>query len=106
MTHGRNLITTMLLAAAIILTSSRASDAQDQSPSPRMLLNLDLFTAPPSDKPSGPANAASPSTLEQLRALRAMGYLNADGPPPDDDDSAEASDTPKPIEQKSQGAQQ
>jgi hypothetical protein len=105
MTHGRNLITTMLLAATIIFISSRASDAQDQSPSPRMLLNLDLFTAPPGDKPPGPPNAAGTSTLEQLRALRAMGYLNADGPPPDDD-SAEASDTPKPVVQKSQGAQQ
>jgi hypothetical protein len=105
MTHGRSLITTMFLAATIVFIGSGASDAQDQSPSPRMLLNLDLFTAPPGDKPSGPANAAGASTLEQLRALRAMGYLNGDAPPPDDD-SAEASDTPKPVAQKSGGAQQ
>ena len=86
MTRGRNLITTILFAATILLISSRAARAQDQTPSPRMLLNLDLFTAPSNSKKPGPAADDSDSTLQQLRALRAMGYLNDDGPLPEDAD--------------------
>ncbi len=86
MTRGRNLTTTILLAVTILLISSRASQAQDQTPPPRMLLNLDLFTAPPDGKKPGPAAEGNESTLQQLRALRAMGYLNDDGPLPDDAD--------------------
>jgi hypothetical protein len=85
MTHGRSLITTIFLAATILLISSRTSRAQDQTPPPRMLLNLDLFTAPPDSKKPGQAPGGGESTLQQLRALRSMGYLSADGPLPDDD---------------------
>jgi len=85
MTRGRSLITTILLAATILLIYSRASQAQDQTPPPRMLLNLDLFTAPPDSKKPGQAADGNDSTLQQLRALRSMGYLSADGPLPDDD---------------------
>jgi hypothetical protein len=70
---GRNLLTTMIFAAAIILIGTRDSMAQQHAPDPTMLLNLDLFAAQ--------GNAAnqpgtSDSMLSQIRALRAMGYLN------------------------------
>ena len=106
MTSGRNLITTMLLAATIILISSRAAEAQDQTPTPRMLLNLDLFTAQADSPQRGQATRGGDSMLEQLRALRAMGYLSPDGPLPDVDDSDEPAGAPTQAVQKSRGAQQ
>lgn len=89
MARGPNLIRTMILAAALILTGSRA-DAQDQSPSPRMLLNLDLFT--PQSNPRAQASQGNDSMLEQLRTLRSMGYLSADGPLPEVDDDPDEPD--------------
>ena len=103
MTLGRSLITTMLLAATIILLSSRMSEAQDQAPSPRMLLNLDLYTPPPS---SGHSGSGDESTLEQLRALRSMGYLSNDGPLPNDYDADEPPNTQPRASLKNQGAQE
>jgi hypothetical protein len=71
-----------------------------------MLLNLDLFTAPPDGEGSGQGTTGDDSMLEQLRVLRSMGYLSPDGPLPDDDDSDEpASASPQPGD-KSQGTQQ
>lgn len=106
MTRGRNLLTTMLLAATIILISSRVSEAQDQTPTPRMLLNLDLFAAQPGGRQRGQATGDGDSMLEQLRALRAMGYLSADGPLPDDDDPDEPASVPTHAIQKSWRPQQ
>jgi hypothetical protein len=106
MTRGRNLITTILIAATIIFMSSRASEAQEQSPSPRMLLNLDLFTAQPGGHQPGPANDDTGSTLEQLRALRSMGYLSADGPLPDADDPDQPAGAPSGAVPSNDGAQQ
>jgi hypothetical protein len=105
MTSGRNLIMTMFLAATILLVSTRASDAQDQTPPPRMLLNLDLFAPQPGDSQSGASGSGGESTLEQLRALRAMGYLSPDGPLPEVDDSDQAGDAPHTV-QRSQGTAQ
>jgi hypothetical protein len=87
MTRGPSLITTMLLTAAIIINGSRAVDAQEQTPNPRMLLNLDLFAAHSGgnravNNPAGPATATDDSMLQQLQTLRAMGYLSPDGPLP------------------------
>ena len=87
MPRGRNLITTMSLAAAIVLLGARAPGAQEQPPDPRMLLDLDLFASS-----SGGGDAAAPagrggSMLDQIRTLTAMGYLNghrAGGPWPVD----------------------
>ena len=104
MTLGRSLITTILLAATIMLLSGRRSEAQDQAPSPRMLLNLDLFTAP--KRNDGSSAGGGESTLEQLRALRSMGYLSNDGPLPNDDDSDDASGGQRHASQNSQGAQE
>ena len=88
MTSGRNLVTTIFLAIGLFFMSSGASEAQDNTPSPRMLLNLDLFTAPPpAANPAVSAAGDDASTIEQLRALSAMGYLGADSPPPDPADA-------------------
>lgn len=82
---------TMLLAATIAFTGSRTSEAQDQTPPPRMLLNLDLFTAQNDDRgPGQPTPAGGDSMLHQLRALRSMGYLSADGPLPEVDGDSDA----------------
>ena len=69
----RDALAIALAAAAIILLAAGAPHAQDQTPEPRMLLNLDLFTAQ-SDKPD--ASGGSDSMFERIRALRAMGYLD------------------------------
>jgi hypothetical protein len=84
MPRGRNLITTMSLAAAIVVLGARAPSAQEQPPDPRMLLDLDLF-ASPSGASGEPAALGGGSMLDQIRTLTAMGYLNghrAGGPWP------------------------
>ncbi len=80
MPFGRNLITTMSLAAAIVLLGARAPGAQEQPPDPRMLLNLDLFASPSGGNPAGPAApGGAGSMLDQIRTLTAMGYLGGHG---------------------------
>ena len=85
MTRGPSLITTMMFTAAIIIIGTRAVEAQEQTPNPRMLLNLDLFAAHSGGNKAvnNPApSATDDSMLEQLQTLRAMGYLSPDGPLP------------------------
>jgi hypothetical protein len=82
MTSGRNLLSTILLAATILFVSSRVCHAQNDAPPPRMLLNLDLFTSRAPSRPGAPSDSDD-SMLNQVRALRAMGYLSPDGPVPD-----------------------
>jgi hypothetical protein len=85
MKSGPSLITTMLLTAAIIIIGTRAVEAQEQTPNPRMLLNLDLFAAHSNGNTAvnnAAASAADDSMLDQLQTLRAMGYLSPDGPLP------------------------
>jgi len=106
MTRGRNLATTMLLAATITFVGGRASEAQDQTPPPRMLLNLDLFAPQNDDRAPGPPRSGSDSMLQQLRTLRSMGYLSNDGPLPDVDDDSDAPGEPGPAAQKNPGGQQ
>ncbi len=80
-----------ILLAALTFTGIRQTRAQDQPPDLQMLLDLDLFSSPANTGgPAGPA--ADGSMLDQIRALRQMGYLNANqdsgepslpsGPPP------------------------
>lgn len=104
MLRGRNLATTMLLAATITFVGGRASEAQDQTPPPRMLLNLDLF-APQNDDRT-PGQPSSDSMLHQLQALRSMGYLSADGPLPDVDYDSDGPAVPAPASQRNQEGQQ
>jgi len=63
-----------LLAASIFGASRQAWSQTPQPPDLQMLLNLDLFAAPA----GGPASDDAPpggSLLEQIRALRQMGYI-------------------------------
>ena len=97
----------MLLAATITFVGGRASEAQDQTPPPRLLLNLDLFAPQNDDRaPGPPAAGGGDSMLHQLQALRSMGYLSADGPLPDVDDDSDAPGVPAPASQRNQGGQQ
>ena len=63
-----------------VLASARYAAAQQSPPDLRMLLNLDLFSAPP---PSASGDQPSaPSMLDQIRTLNSMGYLaGADSSP-------------------------
>jgi hypothetical protein len=71
-----------------------------------MLLNLDLFTAQ-NDGPGEPTSAGDDSMLNQLRTLRSMGYLSADGPLPDvDGDSDSPPSAGAQASQRNQGGQQ
>jgi hypothetical protein len=78
MPRGRNLITMMSLAAAIVVLGARASGAQERAPDPRMLLDLDLFTPTPTNNLM-PGHGGG-SMLDQIRTLNAMGYLGGHGP--------------------------
>jgi hypothetical protein len=106
MTSGRNLLTTILLAATILFIGRSACCAQDDTPPPRMLLNLDLFTPHGPSQPGAPADD-NDSMLEQVRTLRAMGYLSPDGPLPNvESDSDQPPLPPANFAPMNQGAQQ
>jgi hypothetical protein len=78
MTRGRK-VTTIALAVSIMSLGVKSALAQPGSqPDVRMLLNLDLFTP----QPNAPASSDDDSTLHQIQALRAMGYLNSAGSGP------------------------
>jgi hypothetical protein len=79
MRRGLNLLMTMVFAAAMILAEVRGSLADERAPDPKMLMNLDLFAARSNPNSVGQA-ASSDSMLSQIRALRAMGYLNGHAP--------------------------
>jgi hypothetical protein len=67
---------TLAMVAAIALGWTARADAQDQPPDLRILLNLDLFgRTQEAGASSGSQPAPGPSMLEQIRTLRAMGYL-------------------------------
>ena len=75
MIRGRKLAT-IALAVSIVYLAAKSVPAQPGSqPEVRMLLNLDLFTP----QTNGPANGDDDSTLHEIQALRAMGYLSGAG---------------------------
>ena len=75
MIRGRKL-TTIALAASIVSLAAKSVPAQSSSqPEVRMLLNLDLFTP----QTNAPACGDDDSTLHEIQALRAMGYLSGAG---------------------------
>jgi hypothetical protein len=70
------------LAAAALMTGSAKAGAQERPPAAppdlRMLLNLDLFRPHADDGANGgggPGAASNGSMVDQIRALKAMGYL-------------------------------
>jgi hypothetical protein len=79
MRTGRSLAVIALAAAALVTRSTRTGAQEQPSPAPpdlRMLLNLDLFTPHSSDTGNDAAGQLSnDSMLDQIRALKAMGYL-------------------------------
>jgi hypothetical protein len=78
MIRGRKL-TTIALAVSIVSLAAKSVPAQPGSqPEVRMLLNLDLFTP----QTNAPANGDDDSTLHEIQALRAMGYLSGAGKGP------------------------
>jgi hypothetical protein len=68
----RNAIAVTLLVSALAIAGRRAAAQEAPPPDPRMLLNLDLFAPRASGSGSG---ATDESLFEQIRTLRAMGYL-------------------------------
>jgi len=73
MTRGPK-VATIALAVSIVAVGVKSVLAQPGSqPDVRMLLNLDLFTP----QPKAPAGGDDDSTLHQIQALRAMGYLSS-----------------------------
>ena len=91
MIRGRK-VTTIALAVSIISLGVKSVLAQPAGqPDVKMLLNLDLFTA----QPNAPASGDDDSTLHQIQALRAMGYLDGAGngspkPPPSTTNSGQS----------------
>ena len=72
-----------LMFAAIFISSARRSDAQEQPPNLRMLLNLDLFekqrgTDASSDDPNN--DSGDHSMMDQIQTLDSLGYFG--GPRP------------------------
>ena len=75
MIRGRKL-TTVALAVFILSLAAKSVPAQPgNQPEVRMLLNLDLFTP----QTNGRANGDDDSTLHEIQALRAMGFLSGAG---------------------------
>jgi hypothetical protein len=75
----------LLFASMLLFAKSQRVDAQEETPDLHMLLNLDLFGARPSSsaEPSAGGNEPeTPSMLDQIRTLNAMGYLNQSGQAP------------------------
>ncbi len=79
--RGRSIIAGAILLAALTFTGIRRAQAQEQPPELQMLLNLDLFSSSSAD--NSQARSPGGSMLDQIRALRQMGYLpaNPEGAP-------------------------
>ncbi len=79
MRTGRSLAVIALAAAALVTRSTMIGAQEPPSSAPpdlRMLLNLDLFRPHPADAGNGTADqGANDSMLDQIRVLKAMGYL-------------------------------
>jgi len=88
--HGRNVITLMLLATALVFPAVGGAAAQEPPPNLRMLLNLDLFTSQPHESKGTPAPGNGDSMVDQIRALNAMGYLRSNQNNPDASSSQNA----------------
>ncbi len=90
MRRARSKLTLVVaFAAALAAGNSSPAAAQDEAPDLRMLLNLDLFGRSQEQAAEvSPQAPPAPSMLEQIRTLRAIGYLGgasqtaATDPPP------------------------
>src|SRR5579863_3464706 len=79
MRTGRSRAMIALAAAALVTGSAKAGAQERPAPAPpdlRMLLNLDLFRQhAPDAGGGGSGDASNGSMVDQIRALKAMGYL-------------------------------
>jgi hypothetical protein len=79
MRTGRSRALIALAAAALVTGSAKAGAQERPAPAPpdlRMLLNLDLFRQHAGDADGGGSGEPSDgSMVDQIRALKAMGYL-------------------------------
>ena len=87
MRRTRNAIAVTFLLSALAIGGSRAVAQDAPPPDPRMLLNLDLFAPRPDGSRIG---AGGQSLFEQIRTLRAMGYLHKNGEADPDNANADA----------------
>lgn len=81
--RGHSVIAGASLLAALTFIGIRPAQAQAQPPDLQMLLNLDLFSSSGSGGSQAPAPGGS--MLDQIQALRQMGYLQGNtqnAPPP------------------------
>src|SRR5229473_1698500 len=87
---SRTIVTMIGALTLIILGEASRATAQQAPPDLRMLLNLDLFSAPP--QAAGGGQPTAPSMLDQIRTLNSMGYLaGSDAVPETEPDGTEAS---------------
>jgi hypothetical protein len=80
--RGRSVIAGASLLAVLTFMGIGRAQAQEQPPDLQMLLNLDLFSSSGGENSQAPAPGGS--MLDQIQALRQMGYLqgNAENAPP------------------------
>jgi hypothetical protein len=76
--HSATFASASMLCVVLVLGGVLPASAQNSDqPDLRMLLNLDLFRPPlPSGERAGGAMNSADSTLDQLRTLDALGYLD------------------------------
>jgi hypothetical protein len=92
MSRGRHSVAAgAILLAALTFTGLRQVRAQEQPPNLQMLLNLDLFSSSGTGDSGYGDSGTGGSMLDQIQALRQMGYLQSthngepfppSGPPP------------------------
>ena len=99
MTRGPKL-TAIALAASLVSPVATSVLAQPGSqPQVRMLLNLDLFTP----QTNTPASGDDDSTLHEIQALRAMGYLNGAGKGPSNASASTTNSGPSQVQHTTGG---
>jgi len=86
------------LLAALTFTGLRQVRAQEQPPNLQMLLNLDLFSSSGTGDSGYGNSGAGGSMLDQIQALRQMGYLQSNRgepfPPPSGSPPSEFTPSP------------
>ena len=73
-----------LMFAAVFVSGAIRSDAQEQPPNLRMLLNLDLFEKQPGgDVANDDSNGDSkdPAMIDQIQTLDSLGYFGGNSRP-------------------------
>ena len=99
MTRGRKR-TTIALAVSILSLGAAGVRAQPGGqPQLRMLLNLDLFTP----QTNTPGSGDDDSTLHEIQALRAMGYLNGAGKGPSNASASTTNSGPSQVQHTTGG---